>query len=95
MSRKLERNILEFVGYEADDYDELVGVRERARALEESDLQFVGWLLGLGAVSTVDRLCKDICKFLSGQHRSERESGSNSTASSVRSAVSIQSEEKR
>jgi hypothetical protein len=60
-SRKLERNILEFVGYEADDYDELVGVRERARALEERDLQFVGWLLGLGAVSTVDRLCKDIC----------------------------------
>jgi hypothetical protein len=54
-----------------------------------------GWLLRLGAVSTVDRLCKDICKFLSSQHRSGRESGSNSTASGVRSVVSIQSEEER
>jgi hypothetical protein len=63
--RKLERNILEFVGY--DDY-EMLDVWGRARALAGRDLRSVGWLLGLEAVSTVDRLRKDICKFLSGQH---------------------------
>jgi hypothetical protein len=41
----------------------------------------------------VDRLRKDICKFLSGQHG--RGSGSSSTASTVRSTVSIQSDEER
>jgi hypothetical protein len=79
------------VGY--DDY-EMLDVWGRARALAERDLRSVGWLLGLmEAVSTVDRLRKDICKFLSGQHG--RGSESNSTASIVRSTVSIQSDEER
>jgi hypothetical protein len=94
-TRKLERNILEFAGYEPDDYDELVGVRERARALDERDLQFVGWLLGLRTVSTGDRLSRDICKFLSGQIDSERGSraSSETTRLSGRSVVSIQNED--
>jgi hypothetical protein len=101
LTRKLERNILEFKGYEPDEYEELVGVRERARALDERDLQFVGWLFGLRTVSTGDRLFRDICKFLSGQLESERGSRSDSetTRSDGRSVMSgvqgVQSEYER
>jgi hypothetical protein len=45
---------IEFKGYEPDDYEELVDVRERPRELDERNLQFVSWLLGLRTVSTGD-----------------------------------------
>jgi hypothetical protein len=97
LTRKLERNILEFKGYEPDDYEELVGVRGRARALYERDLQFMSWLLGLRTVSTGGRLCRDICKFLSGQLGGGHGSRSDpeTTRSSGRRVMSIQSEDER
>jgi hypothetical protein len=45
--KNVARNILQFEGYDADDYEEVSMVRERVLHMEEDDLQFMDWLLGL------------------------------------------------
>jgi hypothetical protein len=59
-----KKNILQFVGYDADDCEGLTMVRERARDMEEYDLQFMVWLLELGTDRSVDRLSHSIYQFL-------------------------------
>jgi hypothetical protein len=76
----VERIILKFEGYDADDYEAMV--RERARDMEEDDLQFIGWLLGLETDRSVDGLSNSICQFLCSRPNSERD-GVSSTSSSI------------
>jgi hypothetical protein len=64
LPKNVERNILQFEGYDADDYEGLTMVRERARDMEEDDLQFMDWLLGLETDRSVDGLSNNICQFL-------------------------------
>jgi hypothetical protein len=57
-------------------------VRERARHMEENDLQFMSWLLGPETDRSVDGLSNNICQFLCSRLNGERDSVS-STSSSV------------
>jgi hypothetical protein len=77
-----QRNILQFEGYDADDYEGLTMVRERARDMEKEDLQFMGWLLGLKTDRSVDELSNSICQFLCSRPNGERD-GVSSTSSRV------------
>jgi hypothetical protein len=54
------------------DYERLAIVRERARDMEEDDLQFMGWLLGLETDRSMDGLSNSICQFLCSRPNGER-----------------------
>jgi hypothetical protein len=47
--KNVERNILQFEGYDTEDYERLTMVRK-------DGLQFMGWLLGLETDRSVDGL---------------------------------------
>jgi hypothetical protein len=81
LPKNVERNILQFAGYDADDYEGLTMVRERARNMEEDDLQFLGWLLGLETIRSVDGLRSSICQFLCSRPNGERDGVSSSSSS--------------
>jgi hypothetical protein len=72
LPKHVERNILQCEGYDADDYEGLIMVRERARDMKEDDLQFMGWLLGLETDRSVDELSNSICQFLCSRPNGER-----------------------
>jgi hypothetical protein len=82
LPKNRERNILQFEGYDADDYEGLTMVREQVRDMEEDDLQFMSWLLGLETDRSVDGLSNSICHFLCSRPNGERD-GVSSTTSSV------------
>jgi hypothetical protein len=74
LPRNAKKNLLQFEGYDTDDYEGLTMVRERARDMEEDDLQYMGWLLGPGTDRSVDELSNSICQFLCSRPNGERDS---------------------
>jgi hypothetical protein len=73
-----ERRKKQFEGYDTDDYEGLTMVRERAQNMDEDDLQFMGWLLGLGT----DRSVYGVSKWVFVQP-TKRWTSVSSTSSSV------------